>query len=276
MSRSFCNHLHCPGSFETNMKLPSLLCSLVFAMSLSAPAISEDSQQYYDVRSYILGDKSDIDVIDQYLEKALLPALGRIGVGPVGVFTNSESDESGSERVIVVIPHSSADEIASTKAKIVEDPQYQVAAKSYLERTNQNPAYQRIESELLVAMDCMPQLKVAPESLNNAERVYEFRVYESANERLGDLKVDMFNSGEVPIFLDSGIQPIFIGQAVSGPFTPNLSYLTMYPNESARLEAWKAFRVHPDWQILKEVPKYKGTVSKIHKFILTPKSYSQM
>ena len=86
----------------------------------------------------------------------------------------------------------------------------------------------------------------------------------------------IFHSGEVPIFLDSGIQPIFIGQGVVGPFTPSLSYLTVYPNEEARLKAWKAFRAHPDWHVLKAVPKYAGTVSKIHKYVLVPKPYSQM
>ena len=125
-------------------------------------------------------------------------------------------------------------------------------------------------------MDCMKQLKVPDGSLDNQDRVYELRVYESPNERLGNLKVDMFNSGEVPIFLDCGIQPIFIGQAVVGPQTPNLTYLTMYPGEQARGDAWKAFRVHPDWNVLKEVAKYQGTVSRIDKFVLVPKSYSQM
>ena len=35
----------------------------------------------------------------------------------------------------------------------------------------------------------------------NKNRVYELRTYESAHEKLGQLKVDMFNNGEVPIFL---------------------------------------------------------------------------
>jgi hypothetical protein len=86
----------------------------------------------------------------------------------------------------------------------------------------------------------------------------------------------MFNNGEVPIFLDCGIQPIFIGQSLLGPQTPNLTYLTLYPDEDARLKAWQAFRKHPDWQVLKEVAKYKGTVSHIDKYVLVPKPYSRM
>jgi hypothetical protein len=232
--------------------------------------------QYYEVRSYVLGDKGDAAAIDEYLSKALLPALGRQSVGPVGVFTNSENDETGSARIFVVIPHDNANSVAEVKSRVEADSDYQAAAKAYLDRGPKESPYQRIESELLIAMDCMPLAKVPAGSLDNKERVFELRIYESPNERLGNLKVEMFNSGEVPIFLDCKIQPIFIGQSVVGPYTPNLTYLTMYSSEAARGESWKAFRVHPDWQVLKKVAKYKGTVSKNHKYVLVPKAYSQM
>ncbi len=237
---------------------------------------SLQAHQYYEVRSYILGEKGDAAAIDGYLKDALLPALKRQDVGPVGVFTNSENDETKSSRIVVVIPYESADQVASVESAVQADPKFQSDAKSYLDRGPQNSPFQRISSELLVAMDCMPELKVDEDSLKNDDRVYELRVYESPNERLGNLKVEMFNAGEVPIFLDSKIQPIFIGQAVIGPQTPNLTYLTVYENEEARGEAWKAFLAHPDWQVLKAVPKYQGTVSRIDKFVLVPKAYSQM
>ncbi len=252
------------------------LSMLPLAMMHPSSVRAQESRQYYEVRSYVLGENGDPEAIDQYLQAALLPALQRHGIGPVGVFTNSPNDETGSPRIIVVIPYASADQIASVKAKVGGDAQYQSDAKAYLDRAADRPPYQRIESELLVAMDCFPQVQVQKESLNNSDRVYEFRIYESPTERLGELKVDMFNSGEVPIFLASGIEPIFIGQAVVGPYTPSLSYLTVYRDEPARLEAWKAFREHPDWLVLKDVPKYQGTVSKIHKYVLSPKPYSQM
>ena len=88
--------------------------------------------------------------------------------------------------------------------------------------------------------------------------------------------MNMFNNGEVPIFIDCGIIPIFIGQALVGPFTPNLTYLTVYPSEDARLASWNSFRDHPAWKVLSKVEKYKGTVSKIHKHVLVPKAYSEM
>ena len=255
-----------------------LLNCLVFGvvLLLHQGVRAAEGHEYYEVRSYLLGDQGDAKAIDQYLETALLPSLKRMGVGPVGVFENAPADETGSARIVIVIPYSDAEQINVVKEKLQSDQVYQAAAKAYLDRGPRESPFQRIESELLISMDCMPVLQVKEESLKNQDRVYELRIYESANERLGDLKVEMFNAGEVPIFLDSGIQPVFIGQAVIGSFTPSLTYLTVYPNEDARGKAWQDFRTHPDWQVLKEVEKYKGTVSKIYKYVLSPKTYSEM
>lgn len=232
--------------------------------------------ELYEIRGYVLGENGDEAAVDQYLSKALIPALQRQGIGPVGAFTNSENDQTGVKTIFVVIPHDGPESMGRNRQKVQSDEQYQKDAEAFFARGNRNRAYQRISSELLVAMDCMPNAKVPEGTLENNDRVYELRVYESANEKIGNLKVEMFNSGEVPIFLDCGIIPIFIGQAVVGPYTPSLTYLTLYDDEESRLDAWKAFRVHPDWKVLSQVAKYKGTVSKIHKYVLVPKSYSQM
>ncbi|MBL6724315.1 MAG: NIPSNAP family protein [Rubripirellula sp.] len=253
-------------------------CCLIIALSFSMfqKTNAAEGHEYYEIRSYILGENGDPAAIDAYLESALIPALDRAGIGPVGVFSNSPADETGSQRIIVVIPYEKSEQISTVKKLLQADQEYLKAAEGYLGRGPRQSPFQRIESELLVSMDCMPKLEVNSDSLKNQERVYELRIYESANERLGDLKVEMFNSGEVPIFLDCGIQPVFIGQALVGPFTPSLTYLTVYPSEEKRGQAWQDFRVHPDWQVLKEVEKFKGTVSKIYKYVLSPKSYSGM
>ena len=232
--------------------------------------------ELYEVRGYILGDGSDEDSVDEYLSHALIPALKRYGIGPVGAFTNAPNDETGSKTIFVIIPHNDPSAILQNREVIQSDQQYQGDAAAFFGRSNRDKSYQRISSELLVAMQCWPKVKVPPGVTTNKNRVYELRTYESAHEKLGQLKVDMFNNGEVPIFLDCGITPIFIGQAVIGPYTPNLTYLTMYPSEESRLQAWKSFREHPAWKVLSKVEKYKGTVSKIHKYVLVPKAYSEM
>ncbi|WP_182868696.1 NIPSNAP family protein [Rhodopirellula sp. JC639] len=247
-----------------------------FPVTRAAEPNHPPTKQHYEIRTYLLGKDGDAAAVDRYLQHALIPALNRIEIGPVGVFAPAENDTNDRDSIIVVIPADSADKLAGLQTRLQNDSQYLADAKPYLERGPKDAPYARISSEWLVAMDCMPTLDVPAGTLDHDDRVYELRLYESANERLGNLKVDMFNNGEVPIFLDSGIAPIFIGQAIVGPQTPNLTYLTVYPNDDARLKAWDAFRAHPDWQVLKNVAKYKGTVSKIDKHILVAKPYSQM
>ncbi len=248
----------------------------MISVTTATPVHSADDHQYYEIRSYVLGNNGDAEAINGYLKDALIPALKRHGIGPVGVFTNSASDQTGSARIIAVIPFESADQIATTEAKVQADATFQAAAKTYLDRGPKDSPYARISSELLVSMACMPEMKVPAGTLENDDRVYELRVYESPTERLGHLKVEMFNAGEVPIFLDCNITPIFIGQAIVGPQTPSLSYLTVYPSEAERLKSWELFQKHPDWQVLKAVDKYQGTVNRIDKFVLVPTPYSGM
>ncbi|MCO8122783.1 NIPSNAP family protein [Stieleria sp. TO1_6] len=259
-----------------SLAMLALTSASTTAADAATAASNSESKQFYEIRTYLLGDNGDFEAVDQYLGQALVPALQRQDVGPVGVFTPAENDTLDQARVIVVIPLKSAGDLVKVHQAVQADATYQSAAKPYLDRGPENPPFERISSELLVAMDCMPELNVPQGALDNPDRVYELRLYESANERLGGLKVDMFNNGEVPIFLKSGITPILIGQAVVGPQTPNLTYLTVYENDEARRKAWDTFRAHPDWQVLKAVEKYQGTVSKIDLHILQARPYSQL
>ncbi|WP_306796779.1 NIPSNAP family protein [Rhodopirellula halodulae] len=262
---------HPPMKFSTPL---GWLALVALTACLHMPMTS--AEEYYEVRTIQLGENGDAEAIDQYLKKALLPALERQGIGPVGVFSPKTSPQKKASSIFVIIPYSDLDQIEASQKALAKDEAYQTAGANYLNRDAKSPPYARISSELLTAMECWPKTVVPEGTLENDERVYELRLYESANERLGNLKVEMFNAGEVPIFIDSGIQPIFIGQALVGPQTPSLTYLTVYKNEAAREKAWDAFRAHPDWKVLSKNPRYGGTVSRIDKFVLAAKPYSQM
>lgn len=257
--------------------LATIALLIVSGSELQAePADEPLGKQYYEVRTYVLSESGDEAILDEYLRNAVLPALTRLGVGPVGVFSPAPSDTNNRPMLVVVIPGSDSESLVTVRSRLRDDAAYQSAAKTYWDRAGDSPVFQRVSSELLVAMDCMPKAEVPEGTLSNPDRVYELRLYESATEKLGELKVDMFNNGEVPIFLDCGIRPIFLGECVLGPQSPSLTYLTVYPSEEERLAAWKKFRAHPKWQVLKKVPKYQGTVSKIDKYVLRAKPYSQM
>lgn len=232
------------------------------------------SKQIYEIRQFVIGEGQSGEAVDEYMTEALLPALRRAGSGPVGAFAPADGETSKDR--FLVISYESADQIPQVAAAMDADETLTVARTAFEAKSDGKGPYTRINSELLVGMDCMPQLKAPSLVGTEATRVYELRVYESVNETMGDRKVQMFNEGEVPIFLDCGIMPVFIGQGLVGPYTPSLTYLTAYPDDKSREESWVAFRQHPDWKVLSGKEYYKGTVSKIYKFVLKPLPGSEL
>lgn len=248
---------------------------LLFVGCIGLAAMAEGNQ-VMEVRTYTLVDADAEAKLDAYLSDALIPALMRQGIGPIGAFDQASEAEDGAIEVMLLLPGANVDVVTGAAAKLAKDEAYLAAAKDYLATPASQPLVKRIRSELLLAFDCWPQATVPVQMKEGKPRLFELRVYESPTENLGNLKVEMFNSGEVPIFLDSGIMPVFMGQALIGDKTPNLTYMTVHDDDAARNLGWDNFRKHPDWQVLKAVKKYDGTVSKIHKSDWVPKSYSQL
>ncbi|MDA0206784.1 MAG: NIPSNAP family protein [Acidobacteria bacterium] len=250
-----------------------LILSLL-GLSLFAALLPAQQRQYLELRTYHLKAAEDLAAIDSYMEQALLPALKRQGVGPVGVFAKDDQEPDRTPNVYMLIPYDSIEQFTSLQEKLDADQTYQMAASGYFAAPRDTPRFARIESELLHSFKVWPQVKVPAQTASGKDRLFELRKYESHTERMGALKVEMFNSGEVPIFLDAGIQPVFMGRAMTGPNTPNLTYMTVFEDMPALETHWKAFSAHPDWKVLSGVEKYKGTVSKIHKTWLRPRPYS--
>src|SRR3954467_12838656 len=74
-----------------NFLKSSLALSAAAAVSGSARAAtagtSTSGREYYDLRAYRLKAGASADLLDGYLEKALMPALAQRGIKDVGVFT---------------------------------------------------------------------------------------------------------------------------------------------------------------------------------------------
>ena len=90
-------------------------------------------QYYYEVRIYKYSDPSQVERIDKYLGKALLPALHRAGIPTVGVFKPIESDTVNKNMVYVFIPYQTIDEWTALPAKLEADLVYADAGKDFIE-----------------------------------------------------------------------------------------------------------------------------------------------
>jgi hypothetical protein len=242
------------------------------ASAADAPASSRD---YLELRAYRLKPGAPVSLLDGYLEKALIPALTARGIRAVGVFTEPEAKDGPA--VWVLIPHPSLESVGSVTAALNADPAVQAAGADYLSGpTKANPAFDRIDSWLLLAFSGLPRLAVPVLGRDRAPRIFELRIYESFSELKALKKVEMFNAGEIELMQQLNLSPVFYGQALVGRDLPQLTYLLCSPDRATHQKNWAAFGQHPVWQKLKNDPQYADTVSKVTSRFLVPAVFSQI
>jgi hypothetical protein len=238
---------------------------------VAAPA----AREFYELRVYEMPTGNRKAMLNDYLAKAAIPAWGRLGIGPVGVF----NVVSGANALMlyVLVPYPDLDTFLSAPAKLAADAEYKKAAAEYLAASIDNPAYTRYEGWLLRAFPNVPRLRVPAESADKKPRLLELRVYESHSEAAALKKIEMFNEGgEIALFDRIGLRPVFFGQTLAGPRQPNLVYMTVHADMAAREKVWDSFRNDDGWKKLSTDPAFLNTVSATTVIFLRPAAYSQI
>lgn len=230
----------------------------------------EGGRQFLELREYSLIARSAVRSLDPYLEEALVPALNRLGLEPIGVFHPMFG--SSSATVHLLIPHNSIESVLSLNEKLLDDTRFTKAASSLLQASSEHAGYVRMKTSLMQAFEGMPKVKAPPKQ----PRIFEMRRYESHNIKAGKLKVEQFNSGEIDIFLQVGLTPVFFGETTIGNHMPNLTYMVTFKDMAERDAKWAKFRIDPDWKEMSAIAKYKDTVSNVNITILRPAGYSQI
>jgi len=238
------------------------------------PAASARQREFVEVRQYTVKDAEKRTLLVDLLDNALIPALNRQGIKPVGVFVPIEREEKYARNVFVVIPHKTAASFVNANTKLVADAAYMKAAAPIFETTSKDPVYTACDTFLLYNFPTMPVLespKLGP------DRVFQWRFYRSFNIERNVAKIHMFDQGgELPLFREVELNPIFFGDVVAGNRLPALAYLIGCPSMEAHDEAWKTFIAHPKWAAMKDLPEYADTATEIDRVILTPSSGSQI
>jgi NIPSNAP len=235
-------------------------------------AADSDKPQYYEVRIYATQSAEQQQRVNDYWQNAAIPAYNRMGIQPVGVFT--ELQDSETNKIYVLIPCDSLEDFAAIPAKLAADADYQKTAAEFLNAPKSNPAFARFESSLLVAFDGMKRmvLPVADQKPN----VFELRTYLSSSEGKGLNKIKMFESGEIPVMKEVGLAPIFYGRTISGLNMPCLVYMTCGENLDAHKQHWQGFSASPVWKKLTGDPQYKDNVSRVISIMLKRTTASQI
>jgi hypothetical protein len=238
---------------------------------------SATTRDFFELRIYQFKTTEQQSRTENYLEKALLPALHRAGIKNIGVFKPVETDSTSGKRLYLLIPHRSLDQFSSQTESLLKDKTYLTNGKDYLDATFDNPPYDRIQTIILNAFSGMPQLAAPNLKAPVTERVYELRSYEGYTEKIYRNKVDMFNAGdEIGLFNRLGFNAVFYGEVLSGARMPNLMYMTTFENQASRDAHWKAFVDDPQWKKLSTMPEYQKNVSRIEIFFLRPTGYSDI
>lgn len=250
----------------------------LFVLLSNAFAASASKIDFYQIKIYHLKNDAQEKTVDDYLQKAYLPALHRCGISKVGVFKPIVADPSVTEKLIYVfIPLKSFNGVLKLDKKLAKDQQYATDGKTYLDAVYTDIPFERLESIVLKAFDNAPNFMLPNLKSPKKERVYELRSYEAPTEKYFLNKVQMFNKGdEIGLFKRLNFNAVFYGEVVAGSRMPNLMYLTTFENKADRDAHWKAFSADDYWKKLSAMPEYQHNVSKNDTKFVYPTDYSDI
>ncbi len=234
------------------------------------------AREFYTLRRYALQMGPQTALAEGYFSDALLPALTRLGFGPVGAFKLDIGPDTPAYYLLV--PGSSANELAVMDIRLAHDETFLKAAEPFWAAPARSPAFHRVESSLLLAFEGWPRLTSPASSATKARRIFQLRTYESPSHAAHVRKVEMFNQGEFEIFQRTGLHPVFFGETLIGPGMPSLTYMLSFADTHELETNWAAFSTDPAWKKLQTSPRYayEAIVSNISNLMLSPLAASQI
>lgn len=245
---------------------------IAVTVAAQASAAEAEKPQYYELRIYATRSEAQWQRVNEYWQQAGVTAYNRLGIKPIGVFT--EIQDSPTNRIYVVIPYDSLEAFAGVSGKLASDADYQKLAGEFLNAPKSSAAYESLQTSLLVAFDGMKHLN--PPSSEKKPEVFELRTYVSSSEARGLNKIKMFESGEIDVMKEAGLAPIFYGRTLSGPVMPSLVYMTCGEDQEAHRRHWSAFNAAPVWKQLQADPQYRDNMTTMIRVMLKRTYASQL
>jgi hypothetical protein len=248
--------------------------ALALADAAAAQPAATPVRQFYLIRRYNLRSGPKLKLTEDYFAHALIPAIGRMGFGPVGAFRLDFGPETPA--YFLLVPGPTTDDLAKLDLNLAGDSEFVALAAPFWNATAAAPAFERVDAWLLQAFAGWG--KITPPANTKEKRIFQLRTYESPSNGEHMRKVEMFHSGEFGIFLKCGFRPVFFADTLIGSRMPSLTYMLSFA-DMADLEArWDVFRSDPDWKKLSADPRYAfdPIVSNIANLLLSPLDCSQV
>ena len=238
---------------------------------VSAQAAST-GRHYLVLQKYSFEKDEQRQAFDAFMKDVALPALNRLGVQPVGVFVDPKEPKP----VYVLLPHPDAEGALNMNQRLLADADFASKGAAFIDAPKSAPPYKEVESWLMLAFKSMPKVELPTKG---PDRIFQLRTYESPSLKTGQKKIEMFNdAGEIKIFREVGLAPVFFGEALFGSKQPNLTYMLAFESEEALKAAWGRFGQHPEWQKLRAMAEYADNriLRNIVNLPLRPTDYSQI
>ncbi len=258
--------------------LAAALAASAVAATRRAPAQAPPggAREFYLLRRYQLKSGPELKLTENYFAAALIPALSRMGMGPVGALKLDFGPETPA--YYLLIPGADVEMLAKLELRLARDAEFLQAAAPFWNATAGAPAFERVESWLLAAFEGWPKVTPPAAAASKGKRIFQLRTYESPSNGEHVRKVEMFHSGEFEIFKAAGFHPVFFGDTLVGSRMPSLTYMLSF-GDMTELEAkWDVFRNDPAWKKLSADPRFAfdPIVMNISNLTLTPLDCSQI
>jgi NIPSNAP len=246
------------------------------ATDLKSQALPAHGREFYLLRRYAMQSGPQTKLTESFVADAFIPALSRIGMGPVGAFRLDIGPETPA--VYVLIPGPSVEAVAEVNLHLATDSEFLKAAEPFWNAPATAPAFVRAENSLLAAFEGWPKVTLPATTATKGNRIFQLRTYESPSNGAHVRKVEMFHSGEFEIFKNAGFHPVFFGDTLIGPRMPNLTYMLSFADSTEMDAKWNVFRNDPEWKKLSADKRfsYEAIVSNITNLILSPLDCSQI
>jgi hypothetical protein len=250
--------------------------AVALAGNNAAQTPARDNCEFYQLRRYDLQNGPPLRRTENYFASALIPALMRRGMGPVGAFKLDLGEQTPA--YYLLIPSPSLEPLAELDLSLAEDGNFLEAAAPFWNATAESPAARHVESSLLKAFTGWPKITPPPSSGVKGGRKFQLRTYESPSHLDHLRKIEMVNAGEYEIFKNAGLPPVFFGDTLIGPRLPNLMYLLSVDNLGELDAKWAAFLGAPAWKKLTSNPRFNfdQTVNSVGSVIVSSLDCSQV
>ena len=246
----------------------SVLCFQLFSQTAT--------KEYYLIKVYHCSDLQQINNVEEYVGKQLIPFLHQNKVEKVGVFKPVDNDTLQDKKLLIWMPLHNLESLTHIENSFEQINPLGNDAMIHLDSSRNKAPYTRIETMLSKAFKLMPHYNVAATFERSSENIYEFRSYESTTEDLHLRKVHMFNEGgEIALFARLNFNAVFYARVIVGNHMPNLVYMTRFKNKADRDEHWKTFGGDPEWKRMSTSPQYVNTVSKHDITLMNASAYSE-